>query len=52
MKDFPLIAMAGVAAVVSILLYLAQRQRSAKIRNLAGRLGFHYIGGAFEQTSN
>lgn len=50
MKDFGLVFFASAAFALLFVFYLAERQRTAAIRALATRLGFHFLGNALPRS--
>ena len=50
MKDFGLVFFAGAAVALFLIFYLAEKQRTASIRALASRLGFHFLGAALPRS--
>jgi len=49
-KDFGFVFFAGAAVVLLLVFYLVERQRTAAIRALATRLGFHFLGNALPRS--
>ena len=50
MKDFGFVFFAGAAVALLFGFYLIERQRTAAIRALATRLGFHFLGNALPRS--
>ena len=50
MKDFGFVLFAGAAFALLFVFYLVERQRTAAIRALATRLGFHFLGDALPRS--
>jgi hypothetical protein len=49
-KDFGFVFFAGAAVALLFVFYLVERQRTAAIRALASRMGFHFLGDALPQS--
>jgi len=49
-KDFGFVVLAAAAVALLFLLYLVERQRTAAIRAIASRLGFHFLGDALPRS--
>ncbi len=50
MKDFGFVFFAGVAIALLFLFHRVERQRTAAIRAIASRLGFHFLGDALPRS--
>ena len=50
MKDFGIVFFAGAAVALLLIFHLVEKQRTAAIRALATRLGFHFLGTALPQS--
>ena len=50
MKDFGFVFFAGAAVALLFTFYLVERRRTAAIRALASRLGFHFLGDALPRS--
>jgi hypothetical protein len=49
-KDFGIVFFAGAAVALLLIFHLVEKQRTAAIRVLATRLGFHFLGNALPRS--